>query len=235
MCVCTLIPSACCFLPTVFCFWQTLCCAECTPLSRSAQVVNFLNSGDKRLGNAPGFKLDALLKLADTKSPYQRKYTLLHYVVEHCDKVKPGSVEAASRSLACCEQAYTYPFEMVDSDVKKLAKDLKDVEQISSRAPTDDPADCWRTKMAECIDEWRKNMARLDAAVGKLVKDMEQVCVLWCVDKKPAEAETCFENLSKLMNMSTGSLEELRKEKMKAESHKQKSGKQKQKKKKGAS
>ena len=61
--------------------------------------------------------------------------------------------------------------------------------------------------------------------------------MLWCVDKKPAEAETCFENLSKLMNMSTGSLEELRKEKMKAESHKQKSGKQKQKqkKKKGAS
>ena len=53
-----------------------------------------MNSGDRRLGNAPGFKLDALLKLADTKSPYQRKYTLLHYVVEHCDKVKPGSVAA---------------------------------------------------------------------------------------------------------------------------------------------
>lgn len=190
------------------------------------------------MGCCPGFKLDALLKLADTKSPYQRKYTLLHYVVEHCDKVKPGSVEAACRSVACCEQAYTYPFEMVDSDVKKLAKDLKEVEQISSTAPTEDPADCWRTKMEECIGEWRKNMAQLNTAMEKLVEDMEQICMLWCVEKKPAEAETCFENLSRLMNLSTTSLEELRKEKEKANSDKQKGVAKKRKKqqqKKGAS
>lgn len=200
-------------------------------------MVNFLNSGDRRLGNAPGFKLDALLKLADTKSPYQRKYTLLHYVVEHCDKVKPGSVEAASRSVACCEQAYTYPFEMVDSDVKRLAKDLKEAEQIASTAPTDDPADCWRTKMEECIDEWRKNMAQLDTAMKKLVIGMEQICMLWCVDKKPTEAENCFENLSKLMNLSTACLGELRKQRKKAELDKQKGPKtsSSQKKKKGAS
>jgi hypothetical protein len=94
------------------------------------QVVNFLNSGDRRLGNAPGFKLDALLKLADTKSPVNRKYTLLHYVVEHCNEAKPGSVEAASRAVACCEQAFSYPFDMVDGDLKKLTKDLKEVETV---------------------------------------------------------------------------------------------------------
>lgn len=199
------------------------------------QVVNFLNSGDRRLGNAPGFTLGALLKLADTKSPYQRKYTLLHYVVEHCEKAKPGSVDAASRAVACCEQAYSYPFDMVDSDVKKLAKDLKEVEAMTAAAPNDDPADCWRPKMKDCLAEWRQSVAQLEAAMGKLVEGMGQVCMLWCVDKKPAEAESCFENLSKLMKLSTANLEEIRKEQEKVESEQAKKGRGKKKKSTGAS
>lgn len=191
----------------------------------SRQVVNFLNSRTRRLSNQPGFKLDALLKLADTKSPYDRKYTLLHYVVEHCDKAKPGSIEAASRSVACCSDASSYPFDMVDTDFKKLQKSLTEVEKASSKAPTGNPADAWGNKMTACIETWHKSVDQLKVAFEKLQEGMEQICLLWCVEKKPAEAEHCFENLGKLMKLLTSDLEQLRKEKEKMEADSTKQGK----------
>ncbi|XP_022645280.1 disheveled-associated activator of morphogenesis 1-like isoform X2 [Varroa jacobsoni] len=45
---------------------------------------NYMNRGDR--GNACGFKIASLNKLADTKSSSNRNYTLLHYVIETCQR-----------------------------------------------------------------------------------------------------------------------------------------------------
>lgn len=52
-------------------------------------VGNLLNGGSFR-GGAYGFKLDCLLKLADTKAA-DRKTTLLTFLVHHAEKKVPGS------------------------------------------------------------------------------------------------------------------------------------------------
>ncbi|XP_028967542.1 disheveled-associated activator of morphogenesis 1 [Galendromus occidentalis] len=45
---------------------------------------NYMNRGDR--GNACGFKIASLNKLIDTKASSNRNYTLLHYVIETCQR-----------------------------------------------------------------------------------------------------------------------------------------------------
>ena len=45
---------------------------------------NYMNRGQK--GNAVGFKLSSLTRIADTKSSCTKNMTLLHYIVDTCEK-----------------------------------------------------------------------------------------------------------------------------------------------------
>jgi len=53
-------------------------------------VGNYLNAGTRK-GQASGFKLDALLKLTDTRTR-DRKMTLLHYVLQMLERKSPGEI-----------------------------------------------------------------------------------------------------------------------------------------------
>ena len=45
---------------------------------------NYMNRGQR--GNAVGFKLSSLTRIADTKSSCTKNMTLLHYIVDTCEK-----------------------------------------------------------------------------------------------------------------------------------------------------
>ena len=50
---------------------------------------NYMNRGQR--GNAVGFKLSSLTRIADTKSSCNKNMTLLHYIADTCDqKVRIG-------------------------------------------------------------------------------------------------------------------------------------------------
>ena len=50
---------------------------------------NYMNRGQR--GNAVGFKLTSLTRIADTKSSCNKSVTLLHFVASTCEeKVRPG-------------------------------------------------------------------------------------------------------------------------------------------------
>ena len=49
---------------------------------------NFINDGTFR-GNASGFKVDALIKMADTKSGVRPKFTLVHYLYQMLEDIAP--------------------------------------------------------------------------------------------------------------------------------------------------
>ena len=54
-----------------------------TVLRMARAVSNFLNAGTSR-GGMMGLKIVSLVKLASTKSPVNRKLSLLHFLVERC-------------------------------------------------------------------------------------------------------------------------------------------------------
>ena len=50
---------------------------------------NFIFRGQR--GNAVGFKLSSLTRIADTKSSCSKNLTLLHYIAETCESKVPNS------------------------------------------------------------------------------------------------------------------------------------------------
>lgn len=56
---------------------------------------NFINDGTFR-GNASGFKLDGLVKMADTKSSVKPKFTLIHYLVDLVELLRPDLLDFAT-------------------------------------------------------------------------------------------------------------------------------------------
>eukprot|EP00056_Hartaetosiga_gracilis_P004199 m.72494 g.72494 ORF g.72494 m.72494 type:complete len:1089 (+) comp11740_c0_seq1:183-3449(+) len=60
-------------------------------LKLTLAVGNYMNKGQR--ANVFGFKVDGLLKIADTRSGKRREYNLLHYLVELMDSV-PGLISS---------------------------------------------------------------------------------------------------------------------------------------------
>ena len=60
---------------------------------------NYMNRGQR--GNAVGFKLTSLTRIADTKSSCNKSVTLLHFVASTCEeKVSVSSVSTVRQSEA---------------------------------------------------------------------------------------------------------------------------------------
>lgn len=62
-------------------------------LKRMLEIIlafgNYMNRGQR--GNAVGFKLSSLTRIADTKSSCNKSLTLLHYIADTCNqKVRPN-------------------------------------------------------------------------------------------------------------------------------------------------
>jgi len=79
---------------------------------------NYMNKGAR--GNSPGFKLNSLSKLRDTKSA-DGQQTLLHYLAEHLDtKFKNPTIEELQSQTRTISNARTIDAKELRSDVKKM-------------------------------------------------------------------------------------------------------------------
>ena len=67
------------------------------------EVGNFMNNGG-RLKDATGYKMESIIKTADTKSPARKGITLLSYVVIHCQRCKPEALTLAEDLQVCLTQ-----------------------------------------------------------------------------------------------------------------------------------
>jgi hypothetical protein len=97
------------------------------------EIGNFLNSHNDRMANAVGYRLDTLLcviagrsviptctlfsfvpgranwrtparRLHDARSPADKSVTLLHWLIRHCERERPGAlnqVSCCTRPLRC--------------------------------------------------------------------------------------------------------------------------------------
>ena len=123
------------------------------------ELGNFLNFGNRRFGEAQGYKLDSLLKLADSKAPNApegQKFTLAHYVVKHCRENAPAAMHIIME-LEGVSSAFAYPLDQLTADVGKIKADVGFITRSASSAPKDVEAD----KMGEKLTAVRGYLAGL--------------------------------------------------------------------------
>jgi hypothetical protein len=108
---------------------------SCEPFLKLLQAVlelgNHLNQGTQR-GAAAGFKLDALLKLADVKG-VDRRTSLLQFVVRQL-LLEDHSVGSMAAEMAAIRQAATMQLSAVSTMVGELRAGLKEVGTEADRA-----------------------------------------------------------------------------------------------------
>jgi hypothetical protein len=87
-------------------------------LAAARSLANFVNHGSY-FGRAAGFKLSALVRLADTKSPTDRlgrpprPATLAHALCRLAVAARPGCLGPALAALAPCAEAAVYPMKQL--------------------------------------------------------------------------------------------------------------------------
>jgi hypothetical protein len=151
------------------------------------ELGNFLNFGNRRLGDAAGYKLDSLLKLADSKAPNApegQKFTLAHYVVKHCRENAPAAMHILME-LECVASAFAYPLDQLTADVAKIKADVTFITRSASSAPKDIEAD----KMGEILTAvrcaffpyWPQSSSPLRTRDFIQYSDLTLVRGAWCV------------------------------------------------------
>lgn len=86
---------------------------------------NYMNKGQR--GNAFGFKVSSLNKIADTKSSIDKNITLLHYMITVLEKKYP-KVVAFSEELQNVPEASKVNMTELQKDINNLRSGLKSVE-----------------------------------------------------------------------------------------------------------
>ncbi|KAN0029141.1 hypothetical protein ACTFIV_011016 [Dictyostelium citrinum] len=97
-------------------------------------IGNFINFGTNR-GNASGFKIDSINKMADTKSNVREKYTLVHYLIELLENTQPELLKVFDEIPSVVDAA-TLSFNQSSSEIKLLRAGLIRLErEIFVRQP----------------------------------------------------------------------------------------------------
>ncbi|XP_068574076.1 disheveled-associated activator of morphogenesis 1 isoform X2 [Cebidichthys violaceus] len=86
---------------------------------------NYMNKGQR--GNAYGFKVSSLNKIADTKSSIDKNVTLLHYMITVLEKKYP-KMAAFSEELQNVPEAAKVNMTELEKDISSLRSGLKSVE-----------------------------------------------------------------------------------------------------------
>ncbi|KAI4804070.1 hypothetical protein KUCAC02_025714 [Chaenocephalus aceratus] len=86
---------------------------------------NYMNKGQR--GNAWGFKVSSLNKIADTKSSIDKSVTLLHYMITVLERKYP-EMAAFSEELQTVPEAAKVNMTELEKDIGKLRSGLKNVE-----------------------------------------------------------------------------------------------------------
>ncbi|XP_030623666.1 disheveled-associated activator of morphogenesis 1 isoform X1 [Chanos chanos] len=87
---------------------------------------NYMNKGQR--GNAYGFKVSSLNKIADTKSSIDKNITLLHYLITILEQKYP-KVAQFQEELPHVPEAAKVNMTELEKDIKNLSTGLKNVEK----------------------------------------------------------------------------------------------------------
>ncbi|KAI9139325.1 formin homology 2 domain-containing protein [Paraphysoderma sedebokerense] len=168
-------------------------------LSVILALGNYMNTGNR--GGAYGFKLDSILKLADTKSTItNRKHTLLHYLTEVVAKKFPTASDFQAQ-LAHVDEACKVSMPSLRTTLVQVREGLKNIktliEALSKEPPTPTAAQgASGDQFTSILGDFHKRSdsvyQTLDAQSKEAEKEYEAAVTLYGEDPKIMTIEEFF-------------------------------------------
>nr|CAB3236063.1 disheveled-associated activator of morphogenesis 2 [Phallusia mammillata] len=156
---------------------------------------NYMNKGQR--GNAYGFKLQSLSKIADTKSSANRNVTLMHFLIGMLEKNSPELLDLAD-DLSHVEAASRVSLVEVDKDIAQLRvgfKGLKtELELQTARvaAGQNDPADQFVPVMTDFVTVATFGFTELEEMLVEAKKRFGKICDLFAEDPNKLQPDQFF-------------------------------------------
>ncbi|KAM6147917.1 FH2 domain-containing protein 1 [Erethizon dorsatum] len=148
------------------------------------QAGNIMNAGGYA-GNAVGFKLSSLLKLADTKAN-KPGMNLLHFVAQEAQK-KDAVLLNFSEKLCHVQEASRLSLDNTEAELKLLSVRTKSLEENIKR----DGELC--QQMADFLQFATAKLVDLEQWKEKLQREAHTLIDFFCEDKETMTLDECFQ------------------------------------------
>jgi hypothetical protein len=152
---------------------------HCTPFLKLLQAVlelgNHLNRGSHR-GDAAGFKLDALLKLADIKA-VDKKTSLLQFVICQLRKQDP-TIDSLVDGMTHIKGASTVQLTAVESMIGEIRQGLKMISASIERAKekiSDNGSEMFISSMEEFFRSSQGTLSSQEEGQKNVLRELEDV------------------------------------------------------------
>jgi len=183
-------------------------------------VGNFLNSGNKRLGDAFGFKLETFDKLLDTKSS-DNQMTVLDVIVEMVRESKDPELVAFSRGETDIVDAGSkVSLPTIMGDYSKLIKDFEGLSTVMTTVEKTGDDDTFLDKLGVFIAENQAIIDQMKTDVTKMNTDFEGLVKFFGEEPSDTDPEKFFGMWRKFLLAIVESNTKIEKEKEKREKEK---------------
>ncbi|CAD5117050.1 DgyrCDS5873 [Dimorphilus gyrociliatus] len=187
-------------------------------LSVVLAMGNYMNRGQR--GNAAGFKLSSLNKLADTKSSVDKRISLLHYLIESL-QIRCPQVMEIQNELSSVKEASKVEVAELEKEIRLLRKGLREIKLETEFEKKRDSNDKFSIVMSnfETVANYKLNdlekllieMKEKYAKVSKLFAESETT---------PQDFFTEFDLFLVSMSEAQASMEKIKKQKEEEEKRK---------------
>lgn len=155
---------------------------------------NYMNRGPR--GNAYGFQLDSLLKVADTKSSKSRDYNLMHFIVNCVDNMSMfSSARQVASQLSNISVACKVNMSELTKDMGTLRAGIKSLEaELQWHQKNENPidGDCFEEAVEEFLKEARSQFDLLDKQFKQMQTDYAKITVSFGYEEGKVEPDEFF-------------------------------------------
>jgi diaphanous 1 len=157
-------------------------------------IGNFLNAGSN-MGQAAGFRLDALPKLQDTRSTADAKVSLLDYLAQVVLTTVPD-VAHFREDLAKCDQARRLNTDLMAAQAASMEKSVAALEEELALFQPSGEGDGFPDKVSASLAAMRERVTSLSEALRAARELFSTTVAFYGDDAKEATCESFFGILS---------------------------------------
>eukprot|EP01113_Clastostelium_recurvatum_P012737 TRINITY_DN1662_c0_g1_i1.p1 TRINITY_DN1662_c0_g1~~TRINITY_DN1662_c0_g1_i1.p1 ORF type:complete len:1111 (-),score=430.35 TRINITY_DN1662_c0_g1_i1:87-3266(-) len=168
---------------------------------------NFINFGTRR-GNASGYKIEGLNRLADTRSSKRQKFNLVHYVTQWIEKENPDLLEFPMETEDVPEAA-TLVFNSMAGDVRELRKGLSSMEKALEDMPSAGSDDVFNEVMSTFLISAKEELEDAETLVSQTENQFQKALKHYAEDAKmqPEELLCIFKRFTTSFDMARKDLD----------------------------
>lgn len=155
---------------------------------------NILNSGHEK-GDAYAFEISDLNHLMKTKQANNASATLLHFIVEVCDKSHP-TILKFYEDLIHVDKAKTVSPDYIMKSISQMKKSLRDIEHTLKNHKPSGENDRFRVVMEQFVKSAKEKLELLESMYNKMDRLYKDLGVYFCFDPKTFTLDEFFAEIS---------------------------------------